>query len=391
METLEITSFIIVAFREWRGEQYIPQNVHPSIRWSKRSPWLETEALNLDERLEKLENMKQKKKKTENKQGSLPATKSYDGILSAPDVNKSVQGKSSTAKRRRSSSNHVQRPESRKASSTHRGLHAAMKWKIEQQSLQTLLPHAGHYKAPIGFRWSQNSCAYDSFFTLLFVLWCSNREYWALSISGMGNAVADLLLEGFSLYERGKAYISIEDVCEHTLLVSTNTVISERYYECPNGHHVHHSNDYDAFLSAGVHAYGSIAQWVSTETHHAYARCHICAHKVGLKLRFCCSPPLLVFSIFQLSIHIDTAFKIVVENSDHLYTLAAVIYYANSHFTAQIITRDGRVWFYDGMQIIDPNIQPTLEYVGTIHSQIDMRVCRGGGASALIYAASCLY
>ena len=103
------------------------------------------------------------------------------------------------------------------------------------------------------------------------------------------------------------------------------------------------------------------------------------------------SPPLLVFSISQLSIHIDTAFKIVVENSDHLYMLAAVIYYANSHFTAQIITHDGRVWFYDGMQIIDPNIQPTLEYVGTIHSQIDMRVCRGGEASALIYAASCLY
>ena len=418
---------LICAFREWKGEQYVPHNVHPSIRWSKSSPWLESEVLKLDERLEMLERRRQKTKKFEkkedevlinssmvpvtNKPGSLPATKSY-GILSAPDMNRSIQGKSGAAKRRRSSGNHVQRSAPRKASSTRRDLHAATKRKIDQQSQQT---HAGHYEAPIGCRWSQNSCAYDSFFTPLFVLWCSNREYWARSISGMGNAVADLLLEGFSLYERGEAsledvrddvrrliarsrngaafgcYTSIEDVCNHTL--STNTVISERYYVCPNGHHVHHSNNYDAFLSAGVHEYESIAQWVSTETHHAYARCQICAHAVNLKLRFRHSPPLLVFSISRLSIHIDTTIKILIENSDNVthhvvYTLAAVIYYANSHFTAQIITRDGRIWFYDGMKILDPNIQPTLEYVGTIHSQINMHVCRGGEASAFIYVVS---
>ena len=114
-------------------------------------------------------------------------------------------------------------------------------------------------------------------------------------------------------------YTSIEDVCYHTL--STNMVISETYYVCPNGHHVHHSNNYGAFLSAGVHEYESIAQLVSTETLHAYARCQICAHDVGLKLKFCRSPPLLVFSISRLSIHIDTTFKISIENSDHVYTL----------------------------------------------------------------------
>ena len=274
-----------------------------------------------------------------------------------------------------------------------------MKWKIERQSLvQNLLSHAGHYEAPIGCRWSQNSCVYDSVFTLLFVLWCSNREYWAQNISCMGNAVADLLLEGFSLYEMGETsledvrnevrhfiarsqngaafgcYTLIEDVCGHML--STNTVISERYYVCPNGHHVHHSNNYDAFLSAGVHEYKSVAQWVSTETHHANAQCHICAHAVDLKLRFCHSPPLLVFSIAQLSIHINTTFKLSIENSDHVYTLAAVIYYANSHFTAQNIMHDGRIWFYDGIKISDPNVQPTLEYVGSIHGQVNMHVPR---------------
>ena len=142
-----------------------------------------------------------------------------------------------------------------------------------------------------------------------------------------------------------EGFSSIEDVCGHML--STNTVISESYYVCPNGHRIHHSNSYDAFLSAGVHVDESIAQWVSTETHHANARCQICACAVGVKLRFCHSPPLLVFSISQLNFPIDTTFQILIENSFHVYTLTAVIYYANSHFTTQIITRDGsRIWGY---------------------------------------------
>jgi hypothetical protein len=270
------------------------------------------------------------------------------------------------------------------------------------------MPHAGHYDAPIGCRWSYNSCAYDCLFTPLFALWCSNREYWAQSIEGMGNEVANLLLKGFSLYERGETslesvrddarrliarsrngaafgcYTSIEDVCTH--LLRTNAVVSERYYVCPNGHHVHHSDNYDAFLSAGLHEYESIAQWVSTNTHHAHALCEACAHPVSLKNKFCQSPPLLVFSIPGVRIDIDTAFNISIENTEHMYTLAAVIYFANSHFTAQIITRDGRIWFYDGMEMLNPNIQPTLEYVGVIHSQFNLHTCKGGEATALIYA-----
>jgi len=110
-----------------------------------------------------------------------------------------------------------------------------------------------------------------------------------------------------------------------------------------------------------------------------------CAHAVSLKIRFCLSPPLLVFSIPGVRIHIDTAFNLSIENTEHMYTLAAVIYFSNSH-SAQIITRDGRIWFYDGMEILNRNLQPTLEYVGVIHNQFNMHTCRGGDATALIYA-----
>src|SRR6266511_2079878 len=178
------------------------------------------------------------------------------------------------AKRRRSSGVHVQRRTSQEASAR-----AAKKQKFDQ-SVDSSLPHAGHYEAPVGCRWSQNSCAYDALFTPLFTLWCSDRERWTQNVMGMGNAVADLLLQGFSQYDRGEAslenarddvrrliscsrngtpfghYTSIENVCMHFL--RTNAVMTEKYYTCLNGHQVHHSNDYSAVLSVGVYEYESM-------------------------------------------------------------------------------------------------------------------------------------
>ena len=80
-------------------------------------------------------------------------------------------------------------------------------------------------------------------------------------------------------------------------------------------------------------------------------------------------PLSLSFSFPQLRIGIDITFKILFENSDHNYMLAAVIYYANHHFTAQVIMRDGRIWFYNGMELADLKVQPCFEHVGFIHRQ----------------------
>ena len=166
----------------------------------------------------------------------------------------------------------------------------------------------------------------------------------------------------------------------------TNAVMTEKYYTCLNGHQVHHSNDYSAVLSVGVYEYESIVQWVSTETQHAKARCEICGSTAGVKQRFRHGPPLLVFSIPDSRIRIDNTFDISTGNHCHTYILVAVIYYGSQHFTSQLVTRDGRLWFYDGITIADPSIEPTLELVGSIQSQPSMNMCEGRRACAIIYA-----
>jgi len=161
---------VIVVFREWKGEQNVPQSVHASIRWSKHSPWLESKVLNLDEWLKLLENNRKNKAKTLNEKLNekvvpLPCTKSYE-ILG-----KSVQGKSNAEKRRRSNgqrrvSQGKSNAEKRRRSNGQRRVsheacaQAAKKQKLNRSS--AVLPHAGHYQAPVGCRWSQNSCAYDA-------------------------------------------------------------------------------------------------------------------------------------------------------------------------------------------------------------------------------------
>jgi hypothetical protein len=93
-----------------------------------------------------------------------------------------------------------------------------------------------------------------------------------------------------------------------------------------------------------------------------------------------------ILSSSQLRIGIDRTFKLIsFDNSEHTYGLAAIIYYANLHFTAQIITRDGRIWFYNGMEIINPSVQLSLEH-GFIRSHTNLNICKGGNTCAVIYS-----
>ena len=254
----------------------------------------------------------------------------------------------------------------------------------KQIYFQVPLPHrdAEHYVTPIGCRWSENSCAYDAIVTPMFLLWSSDREKWSREFRRTRNAIADLLIEGFCRYERGETslegarddfrrliasnpngapfgnYTSIESVC--IPLLRSDSVVSEMFYQCPNGHYVHHLDDHDAFFSTGRNEYESIAQWISLDTSHVEIACQHCGHAIGLQHRFRSAPPLLVFSMPTSNSDsitlMNTTLEIFIEDQNHKYLLTAVIYYGHHHFTNHIITRDGRIWFYDGMAIMNQQV-----------------------------------
>ena len=70
----------------------------------------------------------------------------------------------------------------------------------------------------------------------------------------------------------------------------------------------------------------------------------------------------------------------------HTYHLFTVMYYheVDAHFVSYVITKDGQIWFYDGISYLS---NPTMEYCGTLHNQPpQLETCRGGQASVVIYA-----
>jgi hypothetical protein len=387
---------ILTSFRKWKGSQYVPSSVHSAIRWSKRSPWLETEVLDLDERLAVLEKLREKKNK---EKGTASLKLDGNPSSSAKKVVTDLGlGKPSTQKRRRSSGTISKRIPS--AASTHR---------VNRQKLQrqpNIPAGRNNTIAPIGMRWSQNSCAYDSIFTPIYALWCAYGNTWTEEIKRIGSTTAVQLVEGFMCFEEGRgsledardkvrrtlartqqgcaygSYTSIDNVCGAWF--KTSEVVFERFYQCPDGHRVRHSYDYDAYFSTTV-SYGSISQWISIDTAQTSALCEICSHSVGIRLKFCSSPPLLAFGLSESATFIDRTLSVQIENRVQRYVLAAVVYYAHEHFTSQVITRDGRVWFYDGMAVARQNT-PTLEHVGSINMSFDMQSCRGGSPCLALYA-----
>ena len=61
-----------------------------------------------------------------------------------------------------------------------------------------------------------------------------------------------------------------------------------------------------------------------------------------------------------------------------------MVQYSQNHFTTQIITQDGCVWFYDGMSITDLTMEPTLVCVGSINCpSFSVQICRGGTPCAV--------
>ena len=382
---------IISSFRKWKGNQYVPSTVHSSIRWSTRSPWMESEILNLDDRLALLEKMSEKRKK-----GNREVDKPERSLASSKVVAQLGLGKPNTQKRRRSSG----LPRLLSATSTH----PSNKQKVVSPPG---IPNGRHYSAPVGMRWSQNSCAYDSVFTPIYVQWCANRN-WQEYIRRKGSPAANLLVDGFIRYEAGQgtlesardavrrymarsqsdavfgAYASIWEVCN--VLLKMNEIIWEKFYLCPNGHNVLHSDDSRTLLSAAIQ-FASIAQWASVGTEQTTTRCRVCRCLVSIQLKLRTTPPLLAFEFSaQPTININHSLSLQLENRVQKYSLTTVIYYSHNHFTTQIITRDGRVWFYDGMLITDPTVEPTLHCTGSINDpSFDVQVCRGASPCAAFY------
>ena len=151
----DIQNTLIKTFRDWKGQQYVPNNVHSAIRWSKHDPLLESEIIDIN----KIRSSMNTENKTKRKMDDNVSSKS----TKSQTITKIVD------------------PESKKIC-----------------LFRPSSDGSNHYLIPQGMIWSNNSCAYDSIFTILFLIWCNNKNLWTYNFHRMNNPFIMALSNGFN-------------------------------------------------------------------------------------------------------------------------------------------------------------------------------------------------
>jgi len=149
-----IRNTLIKTFREWKGQQYIPNKVHSAIRWSKHDPLLESEIIDI-KLIQDSINVENKKKR-----------KIVDNISSTLNISLATA--------------EIVEPKVKKVC-------------LSRASIES----GNHYLIPRGMIWSNNSCAYDSVFTVLFSIWCGNKNLWHFNFQEIDNPFIKALANGF--------------------------------------------------------------------------------------------------------------------------------------------------------------------------------------------------
>jgi hypothetical protein len=262
-----------------------------------------------------------------------------------------------------------------------------------------------HYLIPQGMIWSNNSCAYDSIFTILFSIWCNNKNLWTYNFHRMNNPFIIALSNGFNDVDNNiKTLETIRDDVRRNLhrffpqtmafgnftsvenifaaLLETTYRVQSVEYRCCNNHVRRMNDSYSLVLLNGTGHYNSIQELASRGQEETRHMCTICNEHILIKYGFDNMPSLFVFEFSNQVLHINLLIDVQLQNNQHTrLRLAGVIYYGQHHFTAQIFLSDGQVWFYDGI-----DTGRNLIYNGSINSNLPSILhCRGKQAVAAIY------
>ena len=356
---------LIQAFRKWKGLQYVPKVVHPAIRWSKRDPLLESQVYELKETMAVNTTTVMKRKRTTS--DLEPAIE--EQLESVRVCEEEVPMK----KRRR--------------------LVTAPGPSVTAQSA---------YIVPVGMTWSNNSCAYDSIFTILFAIWCNNKDIWNIKFNETDNEFSILLANQFSKYDKKQislekardkvrkelakvfphlkfgSYTSIEQIFD--AMFTTSEIIYEISHRCPNNHGNLYSEENKLYMSKGCAQFTSTSEWMGKNSYIGTNSCRTCGQAVDIETAFVTAPPLVVLEFSNSSIEIDHCLEIKLSYEIHKYNLAGVVYYRDQHFVSNIITADKQVWFHDGL-----TTGSQLIYSGSLLSCPHLTTCRGGSATAAFY------
>jgi hypothetical protein len=220
---------LIRQFRTWKGQNYVPENLHPTIKWSAQHPNpLEADAQDIPWKIvNRKENLNSKLNSS-----MLKASNSFTAAKgSMPLLYKIITPTS--AKHKADDQNELHAI--KKLKTLHISSIDTIKRKNENESdrpnKKQKLTNFDEDDTPPGTQWDGNnySCAYDALFAILFNIWATKPKKWK-KIFQESNQYLSMLHDGFQKYLRGVSTLEAARDNVRALLYESDPVLF------PSGH-----------------------------------------------------------------------------------------------------------------------------------------------------------
>lgn len=444
---------LIESYLAWKGINYTPSNIHESLKWSNEDPYIIdsepyvpwtildkaafTKILknkqNLDLPLQTpsatsiISNTIIPKKRNVgdlyvNENDPLPPLKRLRPSIPARVVsmpNTTLPTKIVNNSRRRATdlmpikskrNNLSSKPPTRRSSRiASRNLHTVTPPCNPSLTTSPPAPAAPSLPAPIGLRWSNNSCAFDAIFTILRLIWSESSHTYTdykylqrishdfhVNIQTNSTLTLETARDDFRrilAVDRPRnfpfgAYCAVVEALQYTLALKKPFMTTSLI--CAQGHRARRQpwNVNDCVVTGHrIMPQISTNQWLSLNPPAPWVNtCATCNGVLVKAFKINFAPPVIAVSCEgnpDLAIDLIVKLPIHGQQDPSIYDLKGVIYWwANAaHFTCRIITNENIVYRHDGMSNDGAPIRESISAENII-----FRFCDSAPASVAVYS-----
>jgi DNA-directed RNA polymerase subunit M/transcription elongation factor TFIIS len=372
---------LIRSYQNCKGTSYIPEKTDTLLRWSANDPM---------KLLEEVTNIEWPIDKSKKQLGVKPVTSYIPAKGSKPVVSKSIakhviseseeEPESSPARKKQKKSNVAKVPNSSNPSKSSKHSLSDNDKDISPAKKKGKTSHTptGSMASPLGLVWDNldYSCAYDSFFGILYNIWVLDPVKWSETFNSINENYIGILSDGFQLVLEG--HVSLEDIRDtvryqlhgldaqrfpmgqigasvgdlaSTMLESDRTISESQrvcseceYTEDKANHHLTHVVSY-----SNGNKPVSTSGWISDLQTSTKRTCPDCLSVMIKKINYMELPKLLVFEYPNSNINTSHEIRVEVNNQTAVLHLRGIVYHGENHFTSRVISPEGKIWYHDGI------------------------------------------
>ena len=267
--------------------------------------------------------------------------------------------------------------------------------------------------SPAGLRWDGNnySCSYDSLFSILYNVFIEDHVNWKTYYENINEEYMKVLVDGFEkVYQKNTSLEIIRDIVRDNLYQSypasfpkgrNSASVSELAFKMFASNafdgvselYCSKCDQYEPEIDCRIGQVLNIESCKVPSTQYCISqlmipqnqRCTECFTRLEKCLTYNEPPKLLVLEYPYSNIKTSHKIKIKVNNNITFLYLKGIIYHGENHFTSRIISKDGKIWFNDGITTGGKSIEEG--HLSTM-SDKDLKKCKDKNFVLAIYACN---